>query len=48
MPAPRQERCQYVPALDRDPEPVHHLIGHPDRRPVGSGNLFTRKELVTG
>jgi hypothetical protein len=29
----RDERGQQVLALNRDREPVHHLVGHPDRRP---------------
>ena len=29
----QQERRQHVLAVDRDREPVHHRIGHPDRRP---------------
>src|SRR6185312_5791820 len=33
----RQERRQHVLVLDRDREPVHHLVGHPDRRPGHGG-----------
>jgi hypothetical protein len=36
-----QERRQHVLALDRDREPVHHRIGHPDRRPGRGGQRQT-------
>jgi hypothetical protein len=39
-----QERRQHVLALDRDREPVQHLIGHPDRR-LGYGR---QRQAVRG